>query len=270
VLVALPPTMTPLPLVLAVQYSQAPIALAASVAVFDSRTVSEDLLGADLLTDRGLNLGRDPRSVGEALSRQLQTADLLLSAGPVSAAVGALLDHIAGTDATRCELQRVNPGAVLRRRRPARWATRGDLRLAAPTGAADREGVWTLDLISPAPFHPRRLLDRLAVLSSGRIRGRGYFWLPGSPTVQYGWDAAGGRPLVEVLDHWAEPPHTRLVVTGDDDAGPRIRIAFTTALLSDAERARSPEQWPPLPEALRRRIGTRRYRCASISALDAE
>jgi G3E family GTPase len=260
VVVALPPTMTPVPLTLGVQYSQAPIALAASVTVFDLRCLAEDLLGADLLADRGLNLGRDPRTVSEALSRQLGTADLLLTVGPTNAGA-TLLDHIAGEEPTRCELHRVNSAAVLRRRRPARLGTRGDPRLAEPTGAADRDGVWTLDLLSPAALHPQRLLDRLAVLSSGRVRSRGYFWLPGAPALQYGWEAGGGRPQLEVLDQWADTPHTRLVVTGDDDSGPRIAAAFRAALLTDAESHR--EHWPELPEQLRRRIRTRRYRCAA-------
>jgi hypothetical protein len=270
VVVALPPTMTPVPLTLGVQYSQASVVLAASVAVFDALSLPDDLLGADLLVDRGLNIGRDARSVAEALSRQLETADLLLSVGPPSPAVTALLDHITGTDPARCDLLRVNAGAVLRRRRPSRLGTRGDLRLVSPTGAPDRDGVWTLDLLSPAPLHPQRLLDRLAVLSSGRTRSRGYFWLPGTSATQYGWDAAGGRALIEVLDQWAEPPHTRLVVTGDDDSGPRIRAAFAATLLTDTERALDDEQRAPLPDGLRRRIGTRRYRCASTTPLDAD
>jgi G3E family GTPase len=251
--------MTPMPLALGVQYSQAPIVLAGAVAVLDVATLATDLFGPAMLADRGLNLGRDQRTVAEALSRQLETADLLLTVGE-SAEAEALLDHIAGRTA-RCDLYSLDTAAALRRRRPPRLATRGDLRLAEPTGAPGRDGVWTLDLVSPAPLHPRRLLDHLAELSTGRIRGRGYFWVPQTPEVQYGWDNAGGRVLFDVLDHWADLPHTRLVITGTDDSAPRLLAAFHAALVTDDERAAG--RWAPLPEALSRRLGTRRYPCAA-------
>jgi hypothetical protein len=66
--------------------------------------------------------------------------------------------------------------------------------------------------------------------------------------VQYGWDNAGGRVLFDVLDHWADLPHTRLVITGTDDSAPRLRAAFDAALVTDAERAAG--RWAPLPAGL--------------------
>jgi G3E family GTPase len=268
--VVLPVTMSPRSLALAVQYSRAPIVLASSAVVLDVPGLPDDLLGADLLVDRGLNLGRDGRSVAEALSAQVETADLLLGVGALSASTDALLDHTAGTVPVRCDLHRVNAAAVLRRRRPARLCTRADLRLAAPTGSPDRDGVWTVDLHSAAALHPQRLLDRLAVLSSGRVRGRGYFWLPDAPALQYGWSSCGGRAQLEVLDTWADQPHTRLVVTGDDDSRVRIRAAFDSVLATDAELARDSAGWGARPEGLRRRIGARRYRCASRTPTSAD
>lgn len=207
VIVALPPGMTPVPLALGVQYAGAPLTLAASACVFDPATLAVD---------------------AAALVRQCETADLLLSVGAMSDRTIALLDHLAGPAPTRCDLYALDAAAAMQRRRPPEWASRGDLRLAEPTGAPDRDGTWTLDLSALTALDPLRLLQCYDDLRRGQIRGRGYFWLPDRPAVQYGWDNLGGQVRIDVLDLWAEPPHTRLVITGTDDSAPRLRAAFDT------------------------------------------
>ena len=55
-----------------------------------------------------------------------------------------------------------------------RWR-RVDPTTVQPSGAADHAGVWTLDLPSPLPLHPKRLAEHLEQLGTGRLRGRGHF-----------------------------------------------------------------------------------------------
>lgn len=62
-------------------------------------------------------------------------------------------------------------------------------------GEFSTDGVgpaWTLDLRSPLPLHPERLLLAIEEIGGGPRGSRGCFWLPGRPGENCGWQGAGG------------------------------------------------------------------------------
>jgi G3E family GTPase len=70
----------------------------------------------------------------------------------------------------------------------------------APAHAGDRS--WTLELHTPRPLHPERLLERIEELGAGRLRARGVFWVPNRPDSACLWDGAGGQLAVGDLGPW--------------------------------------------------------------------
>ncbi|MGQ0464523.1 MAG: GTP-binding protein [Sporichthyaceae bacterium] len=267
VVVALPVTMDPVPVCFGLR--QAAI-LASSVVVFDAQTLLEDLMGEDSLADRELGFGSDDdRTLGEALARQLETADLLAPSGSLDARGTALLDHVVGRVPTRVALYDCDV-AAFDRRRPLELDRLGDLRIAASTGAADAEGVWTVDLQSWKPFHPQRLHDRLERLGCGRLRGRGYFWLPTRPQLQCAWDGAGGQLSIGELDRWDGPAATRLVITGVEGDPRRLHKAFAKALMTDAELAAGLHRWTDVEDGFDDWLGPRADHCADSADLIAD
>jgi G3E family GTPase len=271
IVVGLPVTMDPVPICFDLQREDGPVSLAASLGVLDANTLPEDLFGTDLLADRNSALGEyDRRSVGEALARQIETVDLLLLAERPDAHANALLDHVVGPVPSRCDLFDLDAASAFARRRPAELTRRGDLRIAAGTGAPNAHGVWTLDLTSWKPFHPQRLQDRLARLGGGRLRGRGYFWLPTRPQLQCAWDGAGGQLSIGELDRWDTPPSTRLVITGTDSDPRAVRRAFERSLLTDAELAAGLALWSEREDGLDLWLGPREEHCDESVDLLAE
>ena len=94
--------------------------------------------------------------------------------------------------------------------------------------------MWSLDLRSPAPFHPGRLMARIEDLGCGRIRSRGHFWLPTRPDEICVWDGAGGQLSVGPYGFCgSRPPSTHLTFVGIEAADrDRIASAFAAALLT--------------------------------------
>lgn len=84
----------------------------------DPADLERDLLGDDLLVERGLGFGeRDRRSVGEVMARQIETADLLAVATLPERTPRSLLDHLVGDVPDRTPLHLLN-AEVFARRRP--------------------------------------------------------------------------------------------------------------------------------------------------------
>ncbi|MGQ0623188.1 MAG: GTP-binding protein [Sporichthyaceae bacterium] len=246
VLLALPATMDPVPIAFGVDNDLpgGELEIVATVAVAAAETLEPDLFGDDLLLERALGWGEeDRRAVGEALVRQLETADVVVLGGEPSARVSAVLDHLIGDQPRRYPLHGVDVAALLGCPRSQRALHRGDLRRVEPSGAADGRGVWTLDLASWRPLHPVRLLAQLERLGAGALRGRGYFWLPSRPDMRCAWDGSGGQLSVGELDRWTEPASTRLVITGIGRGARKIRTAFESALMTDAELAAGLASW---------------------------
>ncbi|GHH79231.1 GTP-binding protein [Promicromonospora soli] len=278
VLLALPVSAEPLPAARALAAETAPggklvhTRVATSLAIVDADTLQQDLFGDDTLVDRGLELtADDERSVGEALAAQIEQADLVVASysavepsslvEPVetmSATTSGLLDRLRGAGTRRVDglhaLSAADLGA-------ARHSTARAERRAHPLGAVVVTGSggvpddrsWTLELSSPLPFHPERLLERIEDLSTGGLRARGVFHVADRPGLACLWDGAGGQLAFADLGPWSEVcagtvPHTRIVVVGvADDRGTgagglhderqRLREAFQAALCTPEEMA---------------------------------
>lgn len=216
--------------------------IATAMTVIDPATLREDLFGEELLADReaGLSAG-DPRSVGEALAAQLDFADLVATLDPPGSSEAAVLDHLIAPDAHWRALREVSSAAVLAAEHDFdRAQARIDCVACTHRDLPDRDGVWTVELDSDRPLHPGRLLQQIELLGSGRVRGRGCFWLPTRPDQVCAWDGAGGQLAIGSGGEWgSRPPHTRLLITGIDlSERDRIVRAFSGVLMTDFEQAR--------------------------------
>lgn len=274
VLLALPVSAEPLPAARALAAETMPggalthTRIATSFTVVDVDTLQQDLFGDDTLVERGLELtSDDERAVGEALAAQIEQADLVVTstslslAEPVgtrpSATTSGLLDRLRGAGTRR--LDGLHALSVADLASATHSPSRAERR-AHPLGAVTITGArgvpedrsWTLELRSPLPFHPERLLDRIEDLSSGGLRARGVFHVADRPGLACLWDGAGGQLAVADLGPWSEvcagtTPHTRIVVVGvADDRGAgagvvddrqRLREAFQEALCTPDEVA---------------------------------
>lgn len=219
-----------------------PAQVACVAALVDAEAAREDLFGDDLLVERGLAFGGlDRRSVGEALARQLECADVVGLGGPADATTYALIRRIAQSAERVQSWTEIVAGALTARRLD--WPTasrRTDVLAVQGSRLPDADGVWTLDLQASRPFHPGRLLARIDELGVGRLRARGHFWLASRPGQVCVWDGAGGQLSIGPYGRWDErSPSTRLVFVGDDHADrDRVAIAFDQLLATPAELGR--------------------------------
>lgn len=228
------------------------VELAAVVTVLNSDTVLDDVMGDDLLAERGLALSADDRrSMGEAVTAQVEHADLLLTDGfdPVGL---ALVDHLRGIRTTRSALFAGRSARIFAPRYVAAVAeARLDPRLVVPGDAVDSDGVWSIDLCSRRPLHPERFMESLAALTAGRVRSRGRFQLASRPQTVGVWDGAGGQLSIGDGGEWdGFTPSTRLVFTGVDDNRVDLMRAFAGMLLSDREIAAGTAHWRSVPDGL--------------------
>lgn len=240
------------------------VRLFAAVAAGDADRVKRDLLGADLLADRGLALAPDDRrSVGEALAAQVEYADLVLAGGADPGGL-TLLDHLRGVRSSRADLFTTRAGQVFLPRHDARVAAaRVDPRLVVPADAADpsgaaTHGVWTLDLHTRRPLHPDRFREQMAALLADGTRSRGRFQLATRPRTVGEWDGVGGQLSIGDAGGWQRcSPSTRVIVTGahPGDAARRaaqeqVRRAFAAMTLDDRELSRGPAHWASVDDGL--------------------
>lgn len=234
--------------------------VATAFAVVDIDTFQQDLFGDETLVERGLELTPDDeRSVGEALAAQIEQADLVVTSGneSPSATTSGLLDRLRGAGTRRVDGLHALSAADLAAatHSPSRAERRahplGAVAITGP-GSVPEDRSWTLELRSPLPFHPERLLDGIEELSSRGLRARGVFHVADRPGLACLWDGAGGQLAFGDLGPWPEvcpgtAPHTRIVVVGvADDRGTgtsleddrdRLREAFHAALCTPEELA---------------------------------
>lgn len=234
---------------------QAPhVSIAAVVTALDGTSVADDLLGDDLLDERGLATSDDDRrGVAEVACALVEYADVICLTEEPAVEEEALLSALARprvpvvTDPSVLDAAGLVAGVHSHHAAEA-WVS--DVRHGGlpPLSA---EGVWRLDLHSDRPFHPSRLHDELIALGGGPRRSRGCFWLPTRPGVVCAWDGAGGQVSIGSSQQRArgEESLTRIVVTGLDDAldahdeQAEIEAAFHRALLSDEELAVRGRVW---------------------------
>ncbi|HVN52146.1 MAG TPA: GTP-binding protein [Acidimicrobiales bacterium] len=226
------------------------VAISAVVAALDGASVAKDLLGEDLLDERGLAASDDDRrGVAEVASAIVEYADAVCLTEVPDPDEHALVVTLARpripvvTDPSVLDADALVAG-VHRHHAVEAWVA--EVRRGAlpplPAGA-----VWRLDLCSDRPFHPTRFQDELGILGDGPRRSRGCFWLPTRPEAICVWDGAGGQVSVGSTQKWGrETPLTRITVIGlDDDHENRAEIeaAFDRCLLTDDELATRGRIW---------------------------
>ena len=235
------------------------------VAALDGEAALEDLLGEDVLPERGLGtLPTDLRGVGEVLCGMVEYADAVALFGDVPDAALDLTRFLARPRAlvTRdwpgMRVETLLPGVHDHDATEAWVAEVHD----GPSRAAESRLVWTLELTSDRPLHPRRLHEQLDVLGGGPFRTRGCFWLASRPGDVGVWDGAGGQVSVGVQGRWGRSaPVTRILVTGlrRDDHRQELRAAFDRALLTDAELAERGPFWDVTGDGLEAWLGPVRH-----------
>lgn len=270
IVLALPVSAESLPVVRSLDWAMRPgeplagLRLADTVATVDLATFTHDLLGDDLLDERGLALTEDDRrSVGEALAAQVGHADTVLVTGeredhPVAS---DLLDHVRAADARRLDGRygvRVSDLAA-RTHHAETGERRLDPRHVAPVpGAPTEHGVWTVDLRTAHPFHPERLVHDVHLLGSPAVRSRGRFHVPSRPDTLCVWEGAGGQLSIGAAGPWgAQSPDTRIVMTGVGDEARELATAFGELVLTADEMRRGYAPWLGRPDVLEPWLGDR-------------
>lgn len=275
VLLALPVSAESLPVTRALGWGTrrggglAGLRLARVVAAVELASFEDDLLGDDLLDERGLALTDDDRrSVGEALAAQVAHADVVLVSrdgaddGDADARTASdLLDHLRAPDGHRVDgLYTADLADLFAGTHDVRAGDRrlDPLHVRPVPDAPTAHGVWTLELASDRPLHPERLVAEVERLGAGRFRARGHFWVPSRPDSVCVWDGAGGQLSVGAMGRWGRrEPGTRLVFTGVDDVRDELRAAFEEVLMTPAEVAAGLHPWLGREDVLAPWLGDR-------------
>lgn len=188
------------------------VRIAGVVVALDAATLVDDLVGDDLVAERGLSLVKALARPGAIVSEGTTGVD------PAALARG-IHNHPEAED----------------------WVSPVCLTPVVEPGAPD---VWTLDFRSDRPFHPQRLRERVEVLGGGHRRTRGCFWLPTRPTQVCQWEGAGGMLSIGTFDDWYDMrPHTRIVVVGTDEGRDTLEAALRSCLLTDDEIEKHGLRW---------------------------
>lgn len=229
--------------------------LAAVAAIADLVAVEAEVLGDTMLADRQLALSVDDRrSVGEVSAALMGHADLVITDGS-SARGSALLDHLRAVDGTRLDgaTELRSPALFSTRHLCRQAAQRLDPRHVQSSGRPETESVWTLDLHSDRPFHPKRLLQNIEQLGGRRVRSRGRFWLPDRPGSVCSWDGAGAQLSIGDVGAWHScAPSTRLIFTGTDEHRPALVTAFEDSLATASEMGEVEAYWAGSSDVLGR------------------
>ncbi len=234
------------------------VLLSTVIAAIGDRDVERHWLGDDLLREHGLHRGpTDDRGVGEVACAQVEFADIaVFQVDPAPAAadlVRALarpgVPVIAGPT-------HLDSAAVVRTRHSHRarreWCS---LELPAELPPIADGRAWRLELASPRPLHPERLLDRIDRLGTGAHRSRGSFWVPTRPSEVLGWSGAGGQLSIGGYSSWdRRTPATRLVFTGLGTP-PELAPAFQELLLTPWEALLEARSWAVMEDGLEPWLG---------------
>lgn len=220
--------------------------------------VVRDLLGDDLLRERGVHTNPgDDRGVGEVACAQVEFADLVVLDSDPGPAATDLLHALARPGAPLVQGADQLDGLQLTADRhhhglATAWCSPEFDSDLPPLG---RSHAWRLDLSSPRPFHPDRLLDQVERLGTGAHRARGCFWVATRPGDMLEWSGAGGQLSIGDYRPWGRrTPLTRLVVTGLGSAPTDLPIAFEDILLTP-EEARHQQPWDVIEDGLEPWLG---------------
>lgn len=222
--------------------------IAASVVALDAASIRDDLLGNDLLADRGLHTADDDRrGVGEVACSMVEYADAVVMVGEVDTQARELVETLARPTALLVgegeHLDAATLAAGLHDHAMSEeWVAA--VRRSRIDRGSRRSHVWLRDLYADRPFHPERLRANLDGLGGGPRRTRGCFWLPTRPLQVCSWEGAGGQVGVGHAGAWRRSePVTRIVAVGLDDGADEVSAAFEAALLSAAEAERRGQIW---------------------------
>lgn len=211
------------------------VRMAGVVTALNGATIAADLLGSDLIAERGLaTADDDDRALAEVACAMVEYADLLCVSEQPASPESALLTALARPgvpivdDMSTLDESTLARGLHRHESTEAWVAEARDVDLPSLAGSP----VWQLDLHSDRPFHPERFSEELATLGRGPHRSRGCFWLPTRPRDICAWDGAGGHASVGCSQRWesGQQPFTRIVVTGID-RGPDRRAAIESAFV---------------------------------------
>jgi G3E family GTPase len=234
--------------------------LATIVAAADPDGLAGDLLGDGLLRERDLHSNPgDDRGVGEAHSSLLEYADLVVLTSPpaqrdahlVEALIRPGVPIVIGAeniDVDAVVAGRSSHADALAWRMPIGRSVIPPL----PGGST----AWRIDLSSPRPFHPDRLVEQISRLGEGEHRSRGCFWLPTRPGLTAQWDGAGGQLSIgphPLSGH--HPPITRLVFTGLGQVPAGLVAAFDDLLVTPAEEGNGSRTWRVAEDGLEPWLG---------------
>lgn len=232
------------------------VSIAAVVTALNGSTVGPDLLGDDLLDERGLATAEDDRrGVGEVACSMVEYADLVCLTEPTSETESALIAALARPGIPVVDDPSLLDAAALAAGVHYHHVVEAWVSEVRQGGLPplSQGGVWRLDLRSNRPVHPTRFQDELPVLGGGPQRSRGCFWLPTRPSGICMWDGAGGQVSIGCTREWGRlRPFTRIVITGiaEQDDRAELEAAFARCLLTDEEMtARGPiweESWDGL------------------------
>lgn len=213
--------------------------VAAVLAVVDGPYARRDVLGDDLLADRGLGTSEDDRrGVAEVHAAMIEYADAVIVVGEIEPTDRDLVTMLTRPGASvHTDHLSVDAAALAARRRDHEdaeaWVHPKNVRRVEHRDLGD---VWTLDLRSDRPFHPDRLRDNIEGLGGGDRRSRGCFWLPTRPDAIFEWDGAGGQLSVGTCQHGlVDTRHTRILVTGVGVGRRDVAALFEQCLLTDQE-----------------------------------
>ena len=253
--------------------------VSALVASLDGTRLVDDLLGDALLHEHGWHTGPDDdRGIGEVACSQVELADVVLVSG--AGETGSVTGTDSGTDSgidsgigreavdlvaalarpdARLVLgaERLDAAALVSGRHPYRAARRwSDPLECAPVPPLLGSTAWRVELSSPRPFHPERMLEQVETLGAGPFRSRGVFWLPTRPREVQEWGGAGGQLSIGTRGEWGrQTPTTRLVITGLSPQPTDLAGAFEDLLLTHEEALLERPRWRVLEDGLEPWLG---------------
>jgi len=233
--------------------------LSAVIAAVGTDDVVRALLSDDLLHERDAHTNPDDdRGVGEVACAQIEYADVVVLDTDPGAEATDLVRALARPEISLAIGADQLDGAALAGRRHQTslanaWCS-PEFDVDLP--ALGSSHAWRLDLSSPRPFHPDRLLDQIERLGTGPHRSRGSFWLPTRPGDLLEWSGAGGQLSIGSYSPWGRrTPMTRLIFTGVGSAPTDLAAAFEDVLLTPTEALLDARSWDVLEDGLEPWLG---------------
>lgn len=236
-----------------------PLSVSAVVTTINGPQAVEDLMGSDLLVERGVHSADDDaRGVAETQCAMVEHADLVVTVGRAGRTGEDLLRALArpGVPLVR-GIENMDPHHLMSgiHDHDASEAWIAQVR-RGPVPAPEGDAVWTVDLHSPMPFHPERLLEQIELLGGHSFRARGCFWLPTRPDDVCAWDGAGGQLSIGTWSHWDHAdPMSRIVVTGTGPGREDLIRAFDQCLVTDVEAVSYGLAWDTVEDGLEPWLG---------------